>query len=235
MANRLFYSPLGLLFMLLLAFLGFVAVGLLFMDVLRTAFTRIGFSWTQALILLLASLIGSGVNIPLITLKSDAPVVREDYVRAFGMTYRVPVRDTLHNHTLLAVNFGGAVIPVLVSAYLLYLFPASIPFALAGIAVVALISKMVSKPVRGVGIVAPALVSPLAAAITAGALTAFFGAPEPLIFVIAYVAGTLGTLIGADILNLHRISGLGAPVASIGGAGTFDGVFLSGIIAVLLV
>jgi uncharacterized membrane protein len=26
---------------------------------------------------------------------------------------------------------------------------------------------------------------------------------------------------------------LGAPVASIGGAGTFDGVFLSGIIAVL--
>jgi len=27
---------------------------------------------------------------------------------------------------------------------------------------------------------------------------------------------------------------MGAPVASIGGAGTFDGVFLSGLIAVLL-
>ncbi|HWQ20470.1 MAG TPA: DUF1614 domain-containing protein [Methanotrichaceae archaeon] len=235
MANRLFYNPLGLLFMFLLAFLVFLAVGLLFMDVLRTAFTRIGFSWAQALILLLASLIGSNVNIPLTTLKSDVPAVRDAYVRVFGVTYRVPIQDTLHNHTVLAVNFGGAVIPVLVSAYLLYLFPASIPFALAGVAVVTVISKIVSKPVKGVGIVAPALVSPLAAALTASALTTFFGSPEPFIFIVAYVAGTLGTLIGADILNLHRISGLGAPVASIGGAGTFDGVFLSGIIAVLLV
>jgi len=51
--------------------------------------------------------------------------------------------------------------------------------------------------------------------------------------VIAYVSGTLGTLIGADLLNLKRLGELGAPVASIGGAGTFDGVFLSGIIAAL--
>jgi uncharacterized membrane protein len=50
----------------------------------------------------------------------------------------------------------------------------------------------------------------------------------------AYVAGTLGTLIGADILNLNKIRYMRAPVASIGGAGTFDGIFLSGIIAVLL-
>jgi len=49
------------------------------------------------------------------------------------------------------------------------------------------------------------------------------------------VAGTLGTLIGADLLNLPRLRNLGAGVASIGGAGTFDGVLLSGIIAVLLV
>jgi uncharacterized membrane protein len=51
---------------------------------------------------------------------------------------------------------------------------------------------------------------------------------------IAYIAGSLGTLIGADLLNLGKISGLGAPVASIGGAGTFDGIFLTGILAVLL-
>ena len=44
----------------------------------------------------------------------------------------------------------------------------------------------------------------------------------------------MGTLIGADLLNLDKISGLGAPVASIGGAGTFDGIFLIGIMAVLL-
>jgi uncharacterized membrane protein len=48
------------------------------------------------------------------------------------------------------------------------------------------------------------------------------------------VGGTMGTLIGADILNLDKISSLGAPVASIGGAGTFDGIFLTGILAVLV-
>ncbi len=51
---------------------------------------------------------------------------------------------------------------------------------------------------------------------------------------IAYVAGSMGTLLGADIFNLHRLQELGAPVASIGGAGISDGIFMTGIIAVLL-
>ena len=51
---------------------------------------------------------------------------------------------------------------------------------------------------------------------------------------LAYISGSLGTLLGADLLNLDKISGIGAPVASIGGAGTFDGIFLTGILAVLL-
>jgi len=51
---------------------------------------------------------------------------------------------------------------------------------------------------------------------------------------VAYVSGVIGTLVGADLMNLRKIGGLGAPVASIGGAGTFDGIFLTGIVAVLL-
>jgi uncharacterized membrane protein len=51
---------------------------------------------------------------------------------------------------------------------------------------------------------------------------------------LAYMSGTLGCLIGADLLNLSKLAGLGAPIASIGGAGTFDGIFFTGIIAVLL-
>src|SRR5438034_965094 len=51
---------------------------------------------------------------------------------------------------------------------------------------------------------------------------------------VAYVAGSLGALIGADLLNLPRITAIGAPVVAIGGAGTFDGVFLTGILAGLL-
>jgi uncharacterized membrane protein len=50
---------------------------------------------------------------------------------------------------------------------------------------------------------------------------------------LTYISGSLGTLIGADLLNLDKVQGLGAPVVSIGGAGTFDGIFLTGVLAVL--
>jgi uncharacterized membrane protein len=40
--------------------------------------------------------------------------------------------------------------------------------------------------------------------------------------------------VGADLLNLARVARLSPPIMSIGGAGTFDGVFVSGVIAVLL-
>lgn len=53
----------------------------------------------------------------------------------------------------------------------------------------------------------------------------FFILHQTLAPVIVYVAGTLGTLIGSDLLNIKKIQRLGAPVASIGGTGTFDGVF----------
>ena len=51
---------------------------------------------------------------------------------------------------------------------------------------------------------------------------------------LAYIGGSLGTLVGADLLNLGRVQGLGAPLVSIGGAGTFDGIFLTGVLAVLI-
>ena len=81
----------------------------------------------------------------------------------------------------------------------------------------------------------PVLVSPIAADLNAILIVSVFSVPSDLIFVIAYTGGTLGTLIGADIFNLDKIRDIGAPVASIGGAGTFDGIFLAGVIAVLLV
>jgi uncharacterized membrane protein len=51
---------------------------------------------------------------------------------------------------------------------------------------------------------------------------------------LAYAGGSLGVLIGADLLNLGKLQGLGAPVLSIGCAGTFDGIFVTGMMAVLL-
>gem|GEM_PF-1329565 len=51
---------------------------------------------------------------------------------------------------------------------------------------------------------------------------------------LAYISGSLRTLIGAGLLNIKNLQGLGVPAASIGGAGTFDGIFLTDILAVLL-
>ena len=87
----------------------------------------------------------------------------------------------------------------------------------------------IARPVAGMGIAVPALVPPLIAAAAALAIQPGHAAA------LAYIAGSLGTLIGGDLLNLHKLGELGASVASIGGAGTFDGVFLSGIVAVVLV
>jgi len=235
MGNRLVYSPVGMLLMLLFAFLIFAVVGFLFFDLARTAFTKIGFSWSQALFVLLASLLGSSINIPLTNLECSTPLVRERHVRAFGIAYRVPVVDVVSCHTLMAVNVGGAVIPTLISIALIHRFPESLNYVLVGIAFVAILTNRAARPVKGLGIVTPALLPPLSAAFAAILLVYFGGAPHDLIFIIAYVGGTLGALIGADILNLDKIRDLGAPVASIGGAGTFDGVFLSGLIAVMLV
>jgi uncharacterized membrane protein len=106
--------------------------------------------------------------------------------------------------------------------------PVRIGTTIAAVAVVTVAARFSARPVPGVGIVAPIWVSPLAAA--ACALLLAPQAPAP----VAYVSGTLGTLVGADLLLLGRIRRLGAPLVSIGGAGTFDGIFLTGILAVLL-
>ncbi|MDW5552079.1 DUF1614 domain-containing protein [Methanosarcina sp.] len=239
MRRQLFYIPFSLTFLLLLIFILIFGLGSLFFGIVVSAFMKIGFSIEDALLILLLSLLGSSINIPLATLRSDAPVVRDTYVRVFGVSYRVPFRRVIRNETTIAVNVGGAIIPILISAYLLMKFPSSLLLAGAGILIVTIITHSVAKPIRGIGIATPALVPPLAAALAAILLTSIIHIPDCPIdqcrVVTAYAGGVLGTLIGADLLNLGKIKNLGAPVASIGGAGTFDGIFLSGFIALLLI
>ena len=86
MENRLIYYPVGMLIMLIFAFLIVVVVSFLFLDLARTAFIKIGFSWSQALFVLLASLVGSSINIPLTNLRCSATMVEDRYIRAFGVT-----------------------------------------------------------------------------------------------------------------------------------------------------
>jgi uncharacterized membrane protein len=237
--RRMFYIPFSPKFLTLLIVILMFGLGSLFFGVVISTFMKIGFSARDAFLILLVSLLGSGVNIPVAILKSDVPVFRESSVRSFGTTYRIPARKFIKNETLLAINVGGAVIPVLISVYLLSKFPTSMLLAGTGIAIVAAVTYAVAKPIRGVGIATPALIPPLTAALAAIILTSISQMPEcqadQCRFVTAYTGGVMGTLIGADLLNLGKIKNLGAPVASIGGAGTFDGIFLSGFIALLLI
>jgi len=239
MSRHLFYIPFSLTFLIILIIILIFGLGSLFLGIIFSAFMKIGFSAKDALLILLLSLVGSGINIPLATLRSETPAVKENYVRVFGVSYKVPVKRITKNETVLAINVGGAIIPLLISTYLLIKFPESIYIAAAGVLIVALITYSVAKPIRGIGIATPALIPPLVAVVAAILLTYFIQIPgcpaEECRVITAYVGGVLGTLIGADLLNLGKIRDLGAPVASIGGAGTFDGIFLSGFIALLLI
>jgi uncharacterized membrane protein len=227
----MFFGPFLVLYAIVFFFvLAFLFV-LLEIGVIHYAFQMVGLPPELAFMALFASLIGSYINIP-ITRMQSGPVHPVRVVNSFGVRYRVPTRYA-GDSTVVAINVGGAVVPVLISIYVLALHPAAILPALMGVIAVALVVNRFARPVPGLGIATPMFVPPVVAALAAWILAGALGMSAH-IDAVAYVSGVLGTLIGADLMNLHKISDLGAPVASIGGAGTFDGVFLTGIVAVLL-
>ena len=204
-----------------------VVLIIIFSGMISFTFSAIG---DYALVIILVgSLAGSFINIPLYKTKSTQPLVREQFASFFGIKYRIPRVAYEETYTEVEVNVGGALIPAGMSIFLLAISPISLIIdCLIGVLAVTIVTHLVARPVRGVGIQTPTFVPPIAAAVAAIILSPSNPA------VVAYVSGTLGALIGADLLNLGKIPDLGAPVASIGGAGTFDGVFVTGIIAVIL-
>jgi uncharacterized membrane protein len=225
MHSQVQYLPItpGLFSILVLLFAGLII--LIQLRILRYAYLRLGLGPGMALLLLFGSLVGSYFNIPIAVLPGKA-VRSGEIVDFFGMRYVVPL-VTQWPGTVLAVNVGGAVIPTLMSTYLMLRYQLWLKATIAVIAI-AFIIHMLATPVPGVGIAVPVFVPVVVTAILAFLLSREYAAP------LAYIGGSMGTLIGADLLNLDKIGSLGAPVASIGGAGTFDGIFLTGILAVLL-
>jgi len=224
MDSQVHYLPLtpGLFSILVILFAALII--LIQLRILRYAYMRLGIGPGGALLLLFGSLIGSYFNIPITIL--PGPVRSAQIVDFYGMRYVVPL-VTSWPGTVLAVNVGGAVIPTLMSTYLVLRYQLWFKAAIATAIIAAVIHSM-ATPVSGVGIAVPVFLPVVTTAILAFILSREYAAP------LAYIGGSMGTLIGADLLNLDKIAGLGAPVAYIGGAGTFDGIFLTGILAVLL-
>ena len=219
------YIPIAWPVFLLLLFLYLILIALIEINVLAYAYEKIGIDRRYIFSLLLLSLLGSYVNFPIYHLPPE--VVRSGgLVFFFGVPHVIPM-VTHWPGTVIAVNLGGAVIPTILSIYLMIknrlLF-----HGLVGTGIAALIIHHLAHPVPGVGIAVPVLLPAVVALIIAWLFSWEHGPA------LAYIVGSLGTLIGGDLVNLGKLQGLGAPVASIGGAGTFDGIFLSAILAVLL-
>jgi uncharacterized membrane protein len=239
-----------------------VIIMLLYFNLADTTLQTLGLSAQLASLFLIGSIVGSMLNIPITRrqiafasprMANMSPALR----RLAAMVHYYPPATVTE---VVAVNVGGAIIPIVFSSYLIYLNFGTqvVTLAIAATAIVAIVAKLLARPVPGLGITLPSFVPPLLAAVTALGLTFFFlpadmrttAAP------IAYICGSLGTLIGADLLNLPVVlrGGLLAAgpqrlwvwrrgafpqaqprILSIGGAGVFDGIFLTGIVAPFLV
>ena len=218
------YFPVAAPALMGLALLFAIVAAFVAARVLSFASESMGLAPRTMMMVLLASLLGSYINIPIGYLP-ERHMTAQAVVTYFGIPYVVPVVRSGPG-TVLAINVGGAVIPICMSLYLMLrnqLYTAS----LWGTAVVALACHLLATPVPGLGIAEPIFVPSVVATMMALTLSRRHAGA------LAYICGSLGTLIGADLTNLGKIRGLGAPVASIGGAGTFDGIFVIGLLSVV--
>ncbi|HCA26125.1 MAG TPA: hypothetical protein DEP05_00450 [Betaproteobacteria bacterium] len=212
------FTPLLLLILLLGLLAAFVQIG-----ALTIAFDKLGLSPASALLLLFALLFGSFFNLPLFSLSAEPPSEA-----ALPPLFRYAIQPPpFTGKTTIAANVGGCLIPLAFSFYLLWRHALPLGQVFAAIAIVAA-AYLFSRPVPRYGIVMPIFVAPVTAAIAAMTLNPHQSAP------LAYIGGALGVLIGADLLHLGSIWRMGTPLASIGGAGAFDGIFITGVVAVLL-
>ena len=222
--------PFGCLPLILLAGLT-ILFPLFLADAMAAAFVKLGLSPGLSLAIVIAMFVGGLFNVPLkkiprVMSVDSAPLELYGAGRVFPHWFRQP------SSTVIAVNVGGCLIPCAIAAYEAARIAGHGSTALALTAAAAAINAAIcyrlARPVPNVGIVLPALVPALAAAACGFLFMRELAAP------VAFTAGVLGPLIGADLLNLRRTLRGGAGIASIGGAGTFDAIVLSGLIATLL-
>lgn len=201
--------------------------------------TALGMSLIELFLLFMAIMIGSAINIPIKEYNNPENYYMEREVSFFGITFRMPVEN---QKTVICVNVGGAVIPSCVSLYFILSSLANytnirlefIATLLVTLLVVIVVSNRFAKTVENVGITLPMFLPPSVTVLTSLVTSYLFGCPLDLLGRIAFSSGVLGVLIGADLLNLKKITKIGAPMVSIGGAGSFDGIFITGIISAIL-
>lgn len=220
-----------------------ILFGLLFLvplfltHAMLTALAKLGLSPELAVFILIAIFMGGAINIPVKRIERKQELVYEPF-RLFGLQRFLP-EDWIYpsqrrnrSYMIIAVNLGGCLIPLSIAAYEILrvlqrgTYELIVLLAVTGLNI--FVCYRLARPIPNVGISIPAFFPPLIAALPSLIFVPEFAPP------IAFTAGVLGPLIGADLLHLKQINRLWVGVVSIGGAGTFDGIVLSGMIASLL-
>lgn len=213
-------------FFLLLALLPFF-----FAEVMAASLSKLHLSPAAAIAIVIGMMAGGMINIPIARIER-ADAVAAHPLAIFGLENFFPRLERVNREMVIAVNVGGCLIPTGLAGYELVRIlelDSSVLLALAAACAINIaVCYRVARPVRGLGITMPGLVPALLAAMSAWVLAPEQAAP------VAFIAGVSGPLVGADLLHLKDIRKLGTGMASIGGAGTFDGIVLSGIVAAYL-
>jgi len=225
--NRL---PFGCLSLILIA--GLIALIPLFLaNAVLTALAKLGLSPATSLLVAVGIFLGGLVNIPVRRIPREETI--EHYpLGIFGVGRFFPRMVTQQSFTIIAVNLGGCVIPCLLVAYELSRIASAGGSLLLATAAASAINIAacwrLARPVPNVGIALPAFIPALLAAACALLFARQMAPP------VAFTAGVLGPLVGADLLHLRDLGKLTTGMGSIGGAGTFDGIVLSGLVATLI-
>jgi uncharacterized membrane protein len=203
---------------------------LVFGELMLTSLGKLHLSASVAVILVIAIFVGGLINIPIKTTPARRVMVHP--LAVYGLSGLLPELQYVRRETVVAVNVGGCLIPAALAfyelVYLALLSPSQLAAVAIGCAANILVCYQIARPMPGVGIIMPGVISPIVAAGLALLLAPDTAAP------VAFVSGVMGPLVGADLLHLKDIQAGEAGVASIGGAGTFDGIILSGIVAAYL-
>jgi uncharacterized membrane protein len=220
--------PIGCL-SLVVAVLLMLMMPFVYADLMQTALVKLQISPEAAALIVAGIFIGSLINIPVKRVARDE-MVPVHPLALFGLGGWRPEMTRTRRETVVAVNVGGCLIPAGLATHeaLRLARTDAVPALLGAVLVNVAVCYAVARPVRGVGIQMPGLLPPLVAATSALLLAPAYATP------VAYVAGTIGPLVGADLLHIRQMDRVDAGMLSIGGAGTFDGILLSGIVALYL-
>lgn len=222
----------GCLVLLLLLF-GACLVPLLFVNLMTEALQNLHLTRAGALLVIGALLFGSFINIPIARIPREEEVV-VPMLEPVGGWQLFPRLVRQRAETIVAVNVGGCIVPLLLSIRMLRFAvdagPSAWSVLLLGVAANTLICYRFARVIPNLGIVLPTFIAPLIA-LAAAYLGLGDASWDAVRAPVAFVIGVCGPLLGADLLHWKDFHKLATGMISIGGAGTWDGIVLSGLVA----